>query len=450
MRHTGRGKHVVVIGAGFAGLAAAYELCNHNIKVTVLEKDEHIGGLASSFETNGCRLEKFYHHFFNHDQYVVQLVKELGCLDELVRRPTNTGIYCDRRIIKLSTPFDLLRFEPLGLLDRIRLGLLVMWVPKVKDWRPLDSITAQQWLTKLCGPNVYSVLWEPLLRGKFGAYASQVSAAWFWSKLALRGASRNKKGAEMLVYYRGGFSSLADKIAENITKTGGVIKTAAEATGLVVENHRIKAVRTPDGTIDADAVIATPALPVIAQLVEPYVDDQYVAGLGKIKYLANICLVLELSHGLSGIYWLNVNDAEFPFVGVIEHTNFQPVESSGGKHIVYLSKYLSQPDQMYKMTKEHLFEFALPHIKRMFPKFDDSWVLGYHVWKSPYAQTVTECNYSTLIPAKRTPVSGFYIATMAQIYPEDRGINYAIREGRNIATLAAKTFENKARNDNDE
>jgi len=438
-----RKKRVVVIGAGFTGLAAAYELARRDIKVTVLEKDNQIGGLAGSFKIDGHHLEKFYHHFFNNDEYVTELAKELGCENELSRSATKTGVYLDRKFFKLSTPWDVLRFEPLGLLNRIRLGLLVLRARKIKDWKHLDSITAEQWLLKLCGREAYKVVWEPLLRGKFGSYASQVSAAWFWNKLVLRGGSRSKAGAEVLVYYHGGFGAFAETIAAQLRADSGEIQTGVEAKGLVVENGRIKAVKTSNGTIDADAVIATPALPIIAELVEPYVPDEYVAGLRKVKYLANMCLVLELSHNLSDIYWLNVNDAKFPFVGVIEHTNFQPAESYGGKHIVYLSKYLLQTDEPYGMSKEQVFEFALPHIKRMFPKFDSSWVLGYHVWKASYAQAFVECNYTSLIPENRTPVGGFYIATMAQIYPQDRGVNYAVRNGFSISRLVAKTFESE-------
>lgn len=198
-------RHVVVIGAGFTGLAAAYELARRGIKVTVLEKDDQIGGLAGSFKINGYHIEKFYHHFFNNDKYVIKLAKELGCENELLRCVTKTGIYFDRRFFKLSTPMDVLRFKPLSLLNRIRLGLLILRARRVKDWKHLDTITAEQWLLKLCGAEAYKIVWEPLLRGKFGPYASQVSAAWFWNKLILRGGSRSKTGAEMLVYYHGGF-----------------------------------------------------------------------------------------------------------------------------------------------------------------------------------------------------------------------------------------------------
>lgn len=429
--------HVVVIGAGLTGLAAAYELTRRGIAVTVIEKDEQIGGLAASFKINGQYLEKFYHHCFKNDQHVIQLLKELDCQNQLLYRPARTGIYLDNKIYKLCTPLDVLKFTPLSFLNRIRLGLLVLKTRQIKDFRQLESLTAKDWLLKLCGPQVYKVVWEPLLRGKFGIYADQISAPWFWSKLMLRGQSRGKAGEEILAYYCNGFAALIKTIADKIQSAGGLIKTKTAAEALIVKDNCIEAVKTANGTINAQAVIATPALPIIADLIEPHCPNQYIAKLRSIEYLANVCLVLELSQNLSDIYWLNVNDPDFPFVGVIEHTNFQPIETYGGRHIVYLSKYLPPTAELYQMNKEQLFEFSLPHIKRMFPKFDKSQVNRYHIFKAHYAQPIVTCNYSNLVPSNETPVKGLYLATMAQIYPEDRGINFAIRDGKYIAQTVA-------------
>lgn len=429
---------VVVVGGGFGGLAAAYELTRQGVAVTVLEKDDEIGGLARSFKIGQQKLEKFYHHWFKNDKHIIELVKELGYEDQLVHTQTKTGIYIDKFFFKLSTPLDVLRFKPLTLLNRIRLGVLVLRARQVKDWKQLESLTAKEWLLKLCGPEVYRIVWEPLLRGKLGPFASEVSAVWFWNKLILRGGSRDKTGREELVYYNGGFAAFAKAITNQIKRAGGVIQTGTAAKALLVQNGRVKGVQTPNGTINAQAVIATPALPIIADLLEPYVSSQYIAELRRVKYLANVCLVLELFHSLSDIYWLNVTDPDFPFIGVIEHTNFQPTESCGGLHIIYLSEYLPETAELYRMSEEQVFEFALSHIKRMFPKFDRSWVRRYHVWKARYAQPIVERYYSTLIPSNTTPIAGLYIATMAQIYPEDRGTNYAIRQGRRIGRIVAQ------------
>ncbi len=428
---------IVIIGAGFTGLAAAYELTRRGIPVVVLEKEADIGGLADSFKINGQQIEKFYHHWFNNDQYIIELIKELNRQEQILFSSTATAIYLNNKFYKLSTPMDLLRFGALNILDRIRLGLLVLKARRVKNWKELDTLSAEEWLIKLCGRNVYKTVWEPLLRGKFGPYAGQISAVWIWNKLVLRGGSRDKAGGETLAYYRRGFGTLAETIAEKIKSSGGVIKTSTPAEEIIVREGCVKAIKTPAGVIEAEAVIATPALPIIADLLSPYVSGEYIDKLKAVKYLANVCLVLELSHRLSDFYWLNVAEPDFPFVGIIEHTNFQPPEDYSGRHIVYLSKYLESTDKMYNMNREQIAALSLPYIKRMFPDFDDAWINRYYVWKARYAQPVISRSYGQTVPANQTPVKGFYIATMAQIYPEDRGTNYAVREGRRIAGMAA-------------
>jgi protoporphyrinogen oxidase len=290
----------------------------------------------------------------------------------------------------------------------------------------------------LGGEGVYRVVWEPLLKGKFGeAVAPRISAVWFWNKLKLRGGSRGKGGAEVLAYYKGGFAALADRVADEVRALGGEIRLNTRATSLVVEGGRVTGVETPDGVIAADAVLATPALPIVADMLESHVTLEYAASLRRIEYLANVCLVLQLDRSLSDTYWLNVNDPNFPFVAVIEHTNFEPPETYGGHRIVYLSKYLPETDAMFLMTDVELLRHAVPHIKRMFPQFEESWILDYHVWRATHSQPIVVKRYSALIPSVETPIEGVYLATMAQVYPEDRGTNYAIREGRAVGRLMA-------------
>lgn len=432
---------VVIIGAGFCGLAAGFELSRRGIAVTLLEQDPEIGGLAGSFQVNGIALEKFYHHWFTNDHQVMNLIKDLGTSDQVVFRPTHTGMYYANRCLKLSTPLDVLRFSPLSIPDRIRLGLLALRARRIDDWRTLENLTAAEWLQDLGGDPVYRVVWEPLLRGKFGPYAAEVSAVWIWNKLKLRGGSRGASGREQLAYYRGGFAALAERIAANIIAAGGEVRTGMPATALAVKAGRVTGVWAADQFIAANAVIATPALPIVADLLTHHVSADYLASLRRIRYLANICLVLELDRSLSSTYWLNVNDPTFPFVGIIEHTNFEPPATYGGRHIVYLSKYLPESDHLFRMGDDQLLAFTLPHLKRMFPCFETHWIADYHVWRARYSQPIVERRYSSLLPSHSTPLANFFIATMAQIYPEDRGTNYAIREGRKIGIRVSSLFK---------
>lgn len=427
-----------VVGGGFGGLAAAYELGRQGIRATVLEADAEVGGLAGSFPAGGGTLEKFYHHWFSGDAFVMELVEELGRKDRVLDRATRTGAYYAHDFYRLSTPVDLLRFTPLPFFDRIRLGLLALRARRVRDWRSLEERTAADWLREMGGERVYRVVWEPLLRGKFGDLAEEVAAVWMWNKLKLRGGSRGKRGEERLAFYRGGFAALAEEVVGAIRRQGGEVRTGAPVTGLLVEDGRAAGCLTPEGPVAADAVIATPALPIVADLVEPHVSAEYAAGLRRIRYLASLCVVLELDRSLSDIYWLNVNDPGFPFVGVIEHTNFEPSSSYGGRHIVYLSKYLPETDALYRMADAEVVAYSLEHLRRMFPDLKDETILATHVWRARYAQPVVERGYRRRIPAERTPIGNLFLATMAQIYPEDRGTNYAIGRGRETARNLAR------------
>ncbi len=440
LRAASGGDPIVIVGGGFTGLAAAHDLAAAGRKVVLLERDRAVGGLASGFEVGGFTLEKFYHHWFTNDVHVMDLIRDIGRGDQVVFRPTRTGMYYANTIFRLSTPLDLLRFKALGFVDRIRLGLLALRARRVRDWKAIEHMTARDWLIRLGGREVFRVVWEPLLQGKFGTFADQVGAVWFWKKLALRGGSRSRDGREMLAYYKGGFSELAEALRKRCEEMGVEIRVNTPATGIDVRSGRVVAVRTPDGPVRAGALLLTQPLPLIADLLAGQVAADYEASLRRIRYLANICLVLELDRSLSDTYWLNVNDPSFPFVGVIEHTNFEPPTSYGGRHIVFLSKYLPETDPLYRMADEDVLDFAVPHLQRMFPDFRREWVTGHHVWRARHSQPIAEPNYSALIPDEQSPLENVLITSMAQIYPEDRGTNYAIREGRRVAAHLAERF----------
>lgn len=429
---------VVIAGGGFTGLTAAYALAKQGKSVCVLEADHTPGGLAGTFEFgDGVTLEKFYHHWFNNDVFVPELVKELGMEGDVILLPTRTGMYFNGRMWKLSTPLDLLRFKALSLIDRIRLGLLVFQVRRIKDWKTIEHLSIREWLEQLAGKKVYKIVWEPLINSKFSVYAEAVNAVWMWKKLVLRGGTRNDKGGEELAYFKGGFGRLAEALAEGVRKHGGEVRYGARVTGMQTEDKRIIALETAKGPVQGDKFLFTPALPIIADMFKNNANDDWLTKLRRVRYLGNMCLVLRLKHSLSDTYWLNVNDPGFPFVGVIEHTNFDKPENYKGSHIAYLSRYLAVEDPVWAYTDEQYFEFALEHLKRMFPKIERSWVIEYAVWRSEYAQPVTERNYSQYVPGQETPYENGMISTMAQIYPEDRGTNYAIREGRRAAKALA-------------
>lgn len=423
-------KTINIAGAGFTGLSLGYYLAKDGWQVNIFEKDSEPGGLAGSFKVEGENLEKFYHHWFTNDRHIMDLIKDLGTEDRILIRPTRTGMYFSNNFFKLSSPLDLLKFKPLSFFNRIRLGFVVLAVRTVRNWKKLESVTAKDWLIGICGKQGYEVVWEPLLKGKFGRYAETVSAVWFWNKLKLRGGSRGEKGKEFLAYYKGGFASLAESMSNAILEMGGTIRYNAEVTRV----DRDGTFALKDGSLfKADKTVLTLPLPICANLMVSSAGKDYSDKLNAVQYIGNVCLTLQLKRSLSEIYWLNVNDPGFPFVGIIEHTNFEPKESYKGRHIVYLSKYLPTDEKLYQMSPEAFFEYALPYIQKMFPEFSQDWVIDYSVWKEPYSQPLVTKHYSEIIPDFRTPLADVYINSMAQIYPEDRGTNYAVREGKLMA-----------------
>jgi protoporphyrinogen oxidase len=435
---------VVVIGGGFEGLAAAWELARRGVPVTLLDADSAVGGLAGGYEVCGGVVEKFYHHWFNHESDILQFIKEMGLEDHLEHHATRTGFYYENSIFRLSEPTDVLRFKALSFYGRLRLGLLAVLVRTVRNWKRLEGITARDWLVGLGGKEVYRVVWEPLLRGKFGRYAEKVSAAWFWKKVAMRSGSRGKAGQEVLIYFRGGFLGLAKAVVADIEQAGGKVLLNTTATGLDVSNGKVAGVRTEHGVIRCSDVIATTALPIIADILDGHCDPAYIAELRGIEYLASFCVVLQLDRSLSKTYWLNVNDASFPFVGIIEHTNFESEATYGGRHIVYLAKYLPRDEMLYQMTDDELLDFSVPYVQRIFPEFNKCWILDFNVWRADYAQPMVGLHHSKLLPETKTPLPGVYIATMAQIYPVDRGTSLAVRDGRRVAALVASERASRA------
>ncbi|WP_404207561.1 NAD(P)/FAD-dependent oxidoreductase [Vibrio sp. V03_P4A6T147] len=431
---------VTIIGGGFTGLSAAYELSKRGVSVVIIDSEAELGGLAASFDVAGEKLDRFYHHWFTNDLDVMNLIDELDLNSRVEISPTNTGVYYANSFFKLSTPWDLINFTPLSFFDRIKLGMLTLRARKISDWKTLENKTAHEWLKELGGDNVYRVIWEPLLKGKFGPYAESVSAVWFWNKLKLRGGSRGKKGEERLAYFKGGFVSLAEALGTKVKDNGGKIYLGTKATAVNRHNNNW-VVDTESGQIVSERVIFTTSLPIISELIKDWAHADYLSRLNQIKYIGNVCLVLELDRSLSSTYWLNVNDPTFPFVGVIEHTNFSKPENYGGRHIVYLSKYLPHTDRLYTMNSDEFFQYSFPFLKEMFPDFDRSWVIKHHLWRARWSQPVVEKHYSKLIPEQEGPVEGMHICSMAQIYPEDRGTNYAIREGRSIGREVSKQLE---------
>ncbi|MSQ61408.1 MAG: NAD(P)/FAD-dependent oxidoreductase [Dehalococcoidia bacterium] len=429
---------VVVIGGGVAGLAAAYRLLQQGHEVALFEAGPQLGGLVRTFEVGGERLEAFYHHIFTTDTTIIGLIEELGMGGDLTWRDSKVGFFHGGRIYDFVTPIDLLRFSPLPLLDRLRLGLAGLYLRRQDDWRRYESITAWEWVRRYAGQRALDVVWGPLLRGKFGDQAEEVSMAWLWSKIHLRFASRGSGAAqrEKLGYLLGSFGAYIDELGNRVRTAGAHIETGMPVQRIALSEGRVSGVVLGDGrTWEADAVIAAvPAEPFLRMV--PPLGEEYERRVRSARWQWALCYVLALRQPLSHVYWLNMGDPDIPFIATVEHTNFIERERYGGLNIVYLSNYLEPGHPYFALTPEELDELFLPHLTKINPNFSRDWIADRWVFKGPNAQPVIGRGYREDMPDPRTPVPGLYLANMQQIYPEDRGQNYSLRLGQQVAAMA--------------
>ena len=440
---------VGIIGGGAAGLAAALALVKQGHGAEVFEAAPFLGGQASTFEVGGGRLERGYHHLFMSDTHMVRLIHELGLGHKLNWIESKVGLFYGGRIWKFSTPKDLLTFSPLNIQDRVRLGLVTLYLQRTRNGLKFEGETAAEWLRKRVGQKAYEVIWEPLLRGKFGEHYAEISMAWLWGKIYLRVASRGKPwDREKLGYPMGSFGEVFDVLGKRIEELGGQVNISAMVNRVVVEEGRATGLEVRTGGDDQeirsyDAVIATTPSYVFTRLVPP-LPDSYSKNLTGATYLSAVLLILEMNRPLSPMYWMNIADRNLPFVGVIEQTNLVDPSLYGGKHIVYLTNYPSRENPIYQMTAEELANEYMGHLKKINPEFDPSWVDAYHHHKVDAAQPIIGVDYSQRIPDLRTPIPGLYLANTTQIYPEDRGTNYSIRLGQEVADAVLADAGHKA------
>ncbi len=431
--------NVVVVGGGVGGLAAAYELVRGGHTVQLFEASDTLGGQVRTFEIGGGRIEAFYHHLFYSDTVIRELIAELGLGDDLEWIPSRVGFLTNGRIYPFVSALDLLRFSPVSLLTRVRLGVAALWLRRQSNWRRYEGQRAKPWIERWVGREGYARVWGPLLRAKFGAHAPDISLVWFWGKLYLRFASRpgGMFAKEQLGYLRGSFGRLVDALVETLRARGAVVQASRPVAEIVIEGGRARGVRLADTgeVVRADAVIATTPSPVFARMV-PGLDAEYARKLAAVEYQWATVLVLALDRPLSSMYWLTVTDDDCPFVVAVEQTNFRSPSEYGGRRVVYFSNYTDPGDPIVEEDAEQVLARYEPFIRRINPDFERSWIRDRWLFKDRAGQPIVHYRYHELIPPLRTPIAGLYLANTTQIYPEDRGQNYSIRIGQEVARLA--------------
>jgi len=420
---------IAILGAGYGGMAAAWDLKKAGHDVTIFEAANYAGGLASGFKEPhwDWSVEKFYHHWFQSDSEMLGLIRELGLEDMIIFPRPLTVMLHKNKWYPFDSILNALRFPGLGFgLNKIRFGFVGLFLRITKNWQALEKVTAHEWMLKYAGKQVYEQMWQPLLIGKFASYYKDVNMAWLWARMHAR--------TTRLGTFEGGFQKFADLFAEKLREKGVEIRLGTSIKS--IKKDQASGSLSVDGE-SFDKVLVTTSPSLMAKLC-PELPESYLKGLLELKSMGAVVMTLSLKHSLSkdDYYWFNVPKEEgYPFLALVEHTNFVSKDHFGGDHIVYAGDYLELGHEYFEMTDEQLLEKFIPAFEKFNPEFKREWVKKIWVHKTNYAQPVPLVGHSKNIPTIQTPIDGLYFASMSQVYPWDRGTNFAVEIGRKAARM---------------
>ena len=441
------------------GLVAAFRLAQAGHTCDVYERWPGLGGQAATLDVGGGHLlERYYHHLFKSDRHILGLCEELGLANEVEWLPSSVAVFRNGVSHPFTSPADILRFRPLSPLSRVRMGVAVLRLQRRhRQVEPFEDISAHEWIKSNMGREVWDEVWGPLLRQKFSDRAEEISMAWLWSKFTIR---RQVKGeqtrTELLGYPGGSFEHLFDRLRTEIERRHGrvlinhpVARVARHGEGFRVtpgapdsfrRGHDPRDFETvaPE---DYDAVVATVPSDVFVNVLDKplaaEVGAEYLGRVRSIEYHAAICLLLELDRPFGRFYWTNVAETDFPFIGLIEHTNFVDPARYGGRRFLYVANYKPRGHRLLDLDADELLDTYTPYLRRMNPAFDRTWVRQHWLFCEPAAQPIVTPGYQSRLPPLRTGARGLVLANTTQVYPEDRGTNYAVRLGEQAAAVLA-------------
>ena len=428
--------NTAIIGAGAAGLAAAWDLSRAGHRVVVYEAADSVGGLAAGFKDDGWdwTLEKFYHHWFASDRDILNLADEMGVRQSIIFPRPKTSYWIDGKPVRSEiSPSALLL--PLSLPATLRMGLAGMVLKLSPWWQPFERVTADAWMRRWMGNEAYDKFFKPLLIGKFADNYDKVPMSFLWARIVKRTLK--------LGTYIGGFQAFLDELARQLRHGGVEIRLGCPVHAIAARDGAI-ALTIGGETRSYDQALSTTSPALLLRMAADLRNTPYGRQVAALKSIGGLCLVLALKQPLmpDDTYWLNLpadtadkSRAQFPFLALVEHTNYIPREHYGGDHIVYCGDYVPPDHAYFSLNEADLVDRFTPALRQINPAFRESWIRKWWLWRAPYAQPVPGLNHSRAIPDLRTPLPGLTWASMSQVYPWDRGTNYAVEIGRRAARL---------------
>jgi protoporphyrinogen oxidase len=453
-------KSIAILGSGFLGLTLALRLAESGNQVTVFESAAEIGGLASAWQIGDVVWDKHYHVTLLSDTYTRKIVAELGLENEFKWVETKTGFYTDGELVSMSNAVEFLKFPPLDLIGKLRLGATIFYASRVKDWKNLEKIPVEQWLTKLSGRRTFEKMWKPLLKAKLGEAYRETSAAFIWATIQRLYAARNsglKK--EMFGYVSGGYARVLQRFGEVLrekgvrvrlnTKVEKIEKTegdkikvfAAESTrGADAFREKIKinsfqnlsevsvlsvSPAANSAASEFDSVILTCPASVAAKIC-PQFSDTEKAKLENVKYQGIVCASVLMKTSLSDFYVTNITD-ETPFTGIIEMSALVDKAEFGGNALVYLPKYVAPTDELFEKSDAEIEETFLDALEKMYARFNRKDVLAFKVSRVRQVFPIPTLDYSKNLPDSKTSLENVFVINSAHIVNGTLNVNETVQ-----------------------
>jgi protoporphyrinogen oxidase len=438
-------KNWAVVGGGFLGMTLALRLAQQGKAVTLYEAAPNLGGLASAWHLGDIVWDRHYHVTLQSDSNLRSLLRELRLEQELKWSTTRTGFYTDSRFYSLSNTLEFIKFPPLNLVDKLRLGATIFYASKIKDWKSLEKTLVIDWLARWSGPRVVEKIWLPLLRAKLGENYRQTSAAFIWATIArMYAARRAGMKREVFGYVPGGYARTIDEFAKVLKDNNVSYRLGQPVRKIHSDAGSSVRVDLADGTSETfNDVVLTVAAPLAVRIC-PQLSGAEKKQLNLIQYQGIICASLLLKKPLSEFYITNITENWVPYTAVIEMSALVERSQFGGRTLVYLPKYVPSDSSEFKLDDDEIQDRFLGALERMYPKFHREDVLCFRISRVQHLLPISTLHYSDSLPSMSTSLPGVHIVNSVHIVNGTLNLNETVQ----LAESAAAKFRQSGQTEN--
>jgi protoporphyrinogen oxidase len=427
MSQSSKQERWAIVGGGLLGMTLAHRLSQAGKAVTLFEGAAHLGGLASAWQLGDVVWDRHYHVTLLSDTTLRALLRELGLEKEMQWVETRTGFYTDGQLYSMSNTLEFLRFPPLRLPDKLRLGATIFYASRVKDWRRLEKMLVADWLRRLSGRRTCEKIWLPLLRSKLGENYKQTSAAFIWTTIArMYAARRTGLKKEMFGYVPGGYARILKRFGEHLEEQGVSLKLGCAVNHIARTNGSLSVEYGDNGKESFDQVVLTAPAPVAARICSGLSDEEKTK-LSDVQYQGIICASLLLKKPLAKFYVTNITDKQIPFTAVIEMSALVDRSHFNGHALVYLPKYVAPDDPTFALSDKDIQERFVAGLERMYPNFDRDDLISFRVSRVRHVFPIPTLNYSKRLPAVATSIRGLHILNSAHIVNGTLNVNETVQ-----------------------